>query len=189
MNRQCEFPRSDGGSPVGVTVEVASNFDREEFVARFGGVYEHSPWVAEGAWYERPFRSLSELHRAMDRAVNAASDERKMELIRAHPDLAGKAAVAGELSPESEREQASAGVDRLSPEEYEAFTAMNRLYREKFGMPLIFCVREHTKESILKGAEERLANAREEEIETALAEISKIARLRLGDLVEEGGKR
>jgi 2-oxo-4-hydroxy-4-carboxy--5-ureidoimidazoline (OHCU) decarboxylase len=75
------------------------------------------------------------------------------------------------------------------PEEYEAFTGMNRLYREKFGMPLIFCVREQTKESILKGAEERLANAREEEIETALAEISKIARLRLGDLVEEGGKR
>ncbi|MDQ4043596.1 MAG: hypothetical protein M3118_07250, partial [Actinomycetota bacterium] len=103
MNRQRELPRSDGGSPAGVTVEEASNFDREEFVARFGGVYEHSPWVAEAAWCERPFCSLSELHGAMERAVNAASDERKMELIRAHPDLAGKAAVAGELTPESER--------------------------------------------------------------------------------------
>lgn len=189
MNRQHELPRSDGGSPVGVTVEEASNFDREEFVARFGGAYEHSPWVAEGAWYERPFRCLSELHQAMDRAVNAASDERKMELIRAHPDLAGKAAVAGELSPESEREQASAGLDRLSPEEYEAFTQMNRSYRKKFGMPLIFCVREHSKDSILKAAEQRLGNSKEEEIEMALAEISKIARLRLEDLVEEGGKR
>ena len=158
-------------------------------MTRFGGVYEHSPWVAEGAWHERPFRSLSELHGTMERAVNVASDERKMDLILAHPDLAGKAAVPGELTPESEREQASAGLNRLSPEEYEAFTETNHLYREKFGMPLIFCVREHTKESILKGAEELLANAREEEIETALAETSKIARLRLGDLVEEGGKR
>src|ERR687893_291475 len=189
MNRQRDLPRSYGGSPVGITVEEASNFSREGFVARFGGVYEHSPWVAEGAWHERPFCSLSELHGAMERAVNAASDERRVELIRAHPDLAGKAAVAGELTPESEREQASAGLNRLSPEEYEAFTGMNRSYQEKFGMPLIFYVREHTKESILKGAEERLANAKEEEIETALAEISKIARLRLGDLVKEGGKR
>lgn len=152
-------------------------------------MYEHSPWVAEAAWREHPFRNLSELHEAMERAVNAASDERKMELVRAHPDLAGKAAVTGELTPESEREQASAGLDRLSPEEYEAFTGMNRLYREKFGMPLIFCVREHSRGSILKGAEERLGNSREQEIETALAEISKIARLRLEDLVEEGGKR
>jgi 2-oxo-4-hydroxy-4-carboxy-5-ureidoimidazoline decarboxylase len=134
-------------------------------------VYEHSPWVAEAAWHERPFRSLSELHGAMERAVNVAPDERKMELIRAHPDLAGKAAVAGELTVKSEREQASAGLNRLSPEEYEAFTGMNHSYRERFGMPLIFCVREHTKEAILKGAEERLGNTREEEIETALAEI------------------
>ena len=158
-------------------------------MARFGSVYEHSPWVAEAAWRERPFRSLLELQGAMERAVSAASDERKMDLILAHPDLARKAAVAGELTVESEREQASAGLDQLSPEEYEAFNGMNHLYQERFGMPLIFCVREHTRESILKGAEERLSNSREEEIETALAEISKIARLRLEDLVEEGGKR
>ena len=189
MNRQRDLPRSDGGSPVGITVEEASNFSREGFVARFGGVYEHSPWVAEAAWCERPFRGLSELHAAMESAVNAASDERKIELIRAHPDLVGKAAVAGELTPESEREQASARLNRLSPEEYEAFTQMNRSYREKFGMPLIFCVREHSKDSILKAAEQRLDNSKEEEIEMTLAEISKIARLRLEDLIEEGGKR
>ena len=189
MNSQRDLPRSSGGSPVGITVEETSNFGREEFVARFGGVYEHSPWVAETAWCERPFRGLSELHGAMESAVNAASDERKMELIRAHPDLVGKAAVAGELTPESECEQASARLNRLSPEEYEAFTQMNRSYREKFGMPLIFCVREHSKDSILKAAEQRLGNSKEEEIEMALAEISKIARLRLEDLVQEGGKR
>lgn len=151
-------------------------------------MYERSPWVAEEAWHERPFLSLSELHGTMVRAVNAAFDERKMALILAHPDLAGKAAIAGELTPESEREQASAGLDRLSKEEYEAFTEANRLYREKFKMPLIFCVREHTKESILRAARERLNNSKEEEVETALADISKIARLRLKDLVEEGGR-
>jgi 2-oxo-4-hydroxy-4-carboxy-5-ureidoimidazoline decarboxylase len=189
MNRQRDLSRSYGGSPVRITVEEASNFSREGFVARFGGVYEHSPWVAEAAWCERPFRGLSELHAAMESAVNAASDERKIELIRAHPDLVGKAAVAGELTPESEREQASARLNRLSPEEYEAFTQMNRSYREKFGMPLIFCVREHSKGSILKAAEQRRGNSKEEEIEMTLAEISKIARLRLEDLIEEGGKR
>ena len=189
MNRQRDLSRSYGGSPVRITVEEASNFSREGFVARFGGVYEHSPWVAEAAWCERPFRGLSELHAAMESAVNAASDERKIALIRAHPDLVGKAAVAGELTPESEREQASARLNRLSPEEYEAFTQMNRSYREKFGMPLIFCVREHSKDSILKAAEQRLDNSKEEEIEMTLAEISKIARLRLEDLVQEGGKR
>lgn len=132
---------------------------------------------------------MSELQEAMERAVNAASHERKMNLILAHPDLAGKAAVAGELTVESEREQASAGLDRLTPEEYEAFTEKNRLYREKFGMPLIFYVGVHTKESILREAEERLVSTKEREIEMALAEITKIARLRLGGLIEEGGKR
>jgi OHCU decarboxylase len=112
-----------------------------------------------------------------------------MDLIRAHPDLAGKAAIAGELTAESAGEQASAGLDRLSPEEYEAFTAMNREYREKFGMPMIVCVREHDKDSILRTARERLANTPEEEKETALVEISKIAALRLADLVGTGEAR
>jgi OHCU decarboxylase len=107
-----------------------------------------------------------------------------MALILAHPDLAGKAAVAGELTPESTREQASAGLDRLTPEEYEAFTRLNIGYREKFGFPMIVCVREHTKESILAQAEARMEHSREQEIEVALGEIAKIARLRLQDLVE-----
>ena len=109
-----------------------------------------------------------------------------MELIRAHPDLAGKAAVAGELTRESEGEQASAGLDRLSPEEYEAFTRMNREYREKFGFPMIVAVREHqNKESILRNAEQRLGNSVERETETALGEIHKIARLRLEDVITD----
>ena len=173
--------------PERIPIEEVNRLDEGEFVARFGSLYERSPWVAEEAWNARPFGGLDELHGAMARAVDSAPDEHKMGLILAHPDLAGKAAMAGELTLESTGEQASVGLDRLSPEEYEAFTKMNREYREKFGMPMIVCVREHTKESILKNAGERLGNPREREVQVALAEVHKIARLRLEDLVEGDG--
>jgi 2-oxo-4-hydroxy-4-carboxy-5-ureidoimidazoline decarboxylase len=176
--------------PEKATIDEVNNLPKEEFVAKFGALYEHSPWVAEGAWRERPFGGRSELHLAFARAMYEAPRDLQLGLIRAHPDLAGKAAVAGELTPESTREQASAGLGRLTPEEYEAFTGMNRAYRKRFGFPMIVCVREHTKESILQNAESRLENSREEEVEIALGEIAKIARLRLQDLVElEGGRR
>lgn len=126
---------------------------------------------------------MDELKRALNSAMYGAPRENQLELLRAHPDLAGKAAVAGELTLESGREQASAGLDRLTPEEFEFFTRVNRAYREKFGIPMIFCVREHTKESILENAGERLENTPEEEVNTALSEVSKIADLRLQDLL------
>lgn len=169
-----------------ITIDELNRLGREEFVSRLGPAFEDSPWVADGAWKFRPFEDVDELHGAMVRVVETASDERRMALIRAHPDLAGKAAVAGELTPESEGEQASAGLDRLTPEEYDAFTRMNSAYREKFRFPMIACVREHTKESILRNAESRLDNTPEGEVETALGEVYKIAHLRLGDLVEGG---
>jgi 2-oxo-4-hydroxy-4-carboxy-5-ureidoimidazoline decarboxylase len=167
-----------------MTLEEVNGLGRDEFVSRLGSVFESAPWAAERAWGSRPFGGFSDLYGAMVGAVSGASRERQMALIRAHPDLAGKAAVAGELTPESRGEQASAGLDRLTPEEYEAFTQMNASYREKFGFPMIVCVREHTKESILRNAKGRLENSREEEVETALGEIAKIARLRLQELVE-----
>ena len=167
-----------------MTLEEVNRLGREEFVSRFGPVFEGSPWVAERAWETRPFGNPSGLHVAMVEAVSEATNERQMALIRAHPDLAGKAAVAGGLTPESTREQASAGLDRLTPEEYEAFTRLNTGYREKFGFPMIVCVREHTKESILAQAGARMEHSREEEVGVALGEIAKIARLRLEDLVE-----
>lgn len=169
-----------------ITIHRANRLSREEFVGRFGPLYEHSPWVAEEAYLRRPFDGIDGLHDAMVTAVDTAPEARKMALIRAHPDLAGKAAVAGELTRESTREQSSAGLDRLTPSEYEEFQWLNGAYMERFGFPLIFAVREHTKETILAGAEERLRHSRQREVETALAEISKIARLRLEDLLEPG---
>jgi OHCU decarboxylase len=171
--------------PEKITVDEVNRWRQDEFEARFGGVFEHSPWIAEQAWYERPFGSLAELHGAFLRALYAAPPERQLALIRAHPDLAGRAAVAGELTPESTREQASAGLDRLSPEEYEIFHRLNTAYRERFGFPMVVAVREHTKETILADAAARLKHSRSEEIATALGEIAKIAHFRLQDIVEQ----
>jgi 2-oxo-4-hydroxy-4-carboxy-5-ureidoimidazoline decarboxylase len=170
--------------PEKITVDEVNRLGEDEFVARFGGVFEHSSWVAEEAWRERPFDGLSDLHGAFLRAMYDAPLERQLALIRAHPDLAEKTAIAGELTPESAREQASASLDRLTPEEYEDFHRLNTAYRQKFGFPLIIAVREHTKGAILADAGARLKHSRPEEIETALGEIAKIARLRLQDLVE-----
>ncbi|MDP9440143.1 MAG: 2-oxo-4-hydroxy-4-carboxy-5-ureidoimidazoline decarboxylase [Actinomycetota bacterium] len=170
--------------PEKLSMEEVNSMDRGEFVSRFGSLFERSPWVAEGAWNGRPFDGLDGLHAAFVRTVHDAPEERRVALIRAHPDLAGKAALAGELTEESAGEQASAGLDRLSPEEYERFHRLNAAYRERFGLPYVVCVRDNTKETIFAGAERRLANTREEEIEAALREISRISRLRLEDLVE-----
>jgi OHCU decarboxylase len=170
--------------PEQAPIDEVNNLDQKGFLSKFGALYEHSPWVAEEAWRERPFGGLAELHGAFVRAMYEAPQKRQLDLIRAHPDLAGKAAIAGELTPESAREQASAGLDRLTPEEYENFHRLNTAYRQKFGFPLIIAVREHTKETILAHAEVRLEHSRPEEIKTALGEIAKIARLRLQDLVE-----
>ena len=164
-------------------MNAINELDRPAFVERFGPLFEHSPWVAEAAWSDRPFADREELYEALVAAMYAAPRERKLALIRAHPDLAGKAAIEGTLTEPSRREQASAGLDRLTPDEYEAFTRTNRAYRERFGFPLVVCAREHTKESILRVAGERLGNGEDEEMRVALEEIAKIARLRLEEIV------
>jgi OHCU decarboxylase len=162
-------------------MKAINELDQAAFVERFGPLFEHSPWVAEAAFRDRPFADREELYEALVAAMYAAPMERKLALIRAHPDLAGKAAIEGTLTDSSTREQASAGLDRLTPDEYEAFTSTNAAYRERFGFPFVVCAREHTKESILRVASERLANTEDEEIRVALEEIAKIARLRLED--------
>ncbi len=170
--------------PEKLSMSEVNELSVDEFAARFGKLFEHSPWVAEGAWHARPFAGLPELHGAFLGTVNEAPVERRVALIRAHPDLAGKAARAGDLTPESASEQSSVGLDRLSTEEYEQFHRLNAAYREKFDLPFVVCVRDHTKESIFAAAETRLEHTREEEIEAALGEISRITYLRLQDAVE-----
>ena len=164
-------------------MDAINKLDRAAFVERFGPLFEHSPWVAEAASRDRPFADREELYEALVAAMDAAPRERKLALIGAHPDLAGKAAIEGSLTERSHSEQASAGLDRLTPDEYAAFTRTNAAYRERFGFPLVVCVREHTKESILRVAAERLSNSEDEEIRVALEEIAKIARLRLEDML------
>lgn len=162
-----------------------NGLDRDAFVARFGGLFEGSPWIAAETWPARPFSSVEALHAVLCRTMRAADSERQVALIRAHPDLVGRAALAGTLTRASTGEQSAAGLDpgRLSEDEVRAFTAYNTAYRERFGFPFVICAREHTKRSILNGFAARLENSRETELATALGEVEKIAWYRLVDLV------
>ncbi len=157
----------------------------DEFTRYFAGVLEYSPQYAAWAAQQRPFASAEAVAGAFKDAVAAATAEAQRQLIRAHPDLAGKAALAGELTAESTHEQACAGLDRLSREEYSEFHRLNAAYHEKFDFPYVVCVREHTRETIFEGARRRLAHTPEEEQLAALHEISRIARLRVLDLVRQ----
>jgi 2-oxo-4-hydroxy-4-carboxy-5-ureidoimidazoline decarboxylase len=154
--------------------------DCGEFVRTIGPVFEHSPWIAEKAWSARPFAGRDQLHAALSAVVRAASEDEKLALIRAHPDLVERAV----LTSESQGEQASAGLDALSQDEAEAFRNFNAHYRERFGFPFVICARLNKKEAILRAFPERLQNSRAQEIETALDEIFKIAALRLEDICE-----
>lgn len=142
-------------------------------------LFEHSPWVEERA-NARP--SSGDRHADLMAIVHEASPEERLALIRAHPELAGKAAIDGTLTEASAAEQASAGLDRLTPGEFDRFHALNAAYRERFGFPFIICVRLTDKAGILAAMEARLANNREQEIAAAIEQIGEIVRLRLEDL-------
>jgi OHCU decarboxylase len=156
-----------------------------EFTRVIGPVFEHSPWIAERTAPQRPFTRMDDLHRALCGTVRNASEDEKLNLIRAHPDLVGRAALAGTLTSASQREQAAAGLNKLSPEEIALFQQQNAAYRARFGFPFIICARQSKKEAILAGFAQRLQNSPEQEIETALEEIFKIASLRLRDIILE----
>jgi len=175
---------ADGTRPELALADVNA-LDEDAFVAALGDLFEHSPWVARAAFDRRPFASVADLHGALEAAVRAAPRERQVALIRAHPELAGREARAGELTEASTGEQARAGLDRLTAEELGELAAVNRAYRERFGFPLVVCVREHTKASILAWGRARLGHTADDEVATALGEIAKIAGLRLRDLVRE----
>ena len=167
--------------PPAIELSTLNEMPDSEFVAALADIFERSPWVAEAVVEKRPFQSLRSMHMAMVSAVDDAGKRAQAELVRAHPDLAGKAAVRGELTDESQREQASAGLDALSEEEFERFQRLNDSYRARFGFPFIIAVREHSKAGILSEFERRLENSDEEEFRQALCEIAKIARYRLDD--------
>ena len=172
-----------GRSP-GSTLD-ADRLDRDAFVARFGGVFEESPWIAARGVGAAPVR---ERRRRCTRRWSRSSTRRRRDdrlaLIRAHPDLGRQGARSPAPDAESTREQAAAGLDRLTPAQYERITALTAAYRERFGFPFVVCAREHTPDTIIAAAEARAGADPDEEERTALAEIAKIARLRLDDLVE-----
>ncbi|MDB5703030.1 MAG: decarboxylase [Sphingomonas bacterium] len=154
--------------------------DPDAFIRMYGGLFEYSPWVVMRAAARLP---LGDIHAGLMAVVHEASPEDQFKLIRAHPELAGKAAIDRTLTMESAAEQASAGLDRLTPEEYTRFHALNAAYGERFGFPFIICVRLTDKAGILAAMEARLANDRATEMATAIAEIGKITALRLKDMV------
>src|SRR6266403_1011058 len=156
---------------------------KADFVAALVNIFEYSPWIAEKAAGARPFTGVTQLFEAMKAAVERAPPELRVALIKAHPDLANKTQRAAGLTAESNAEQNSAGLDRLSDAEYAAFERVNNAYRAKFGFPYIVCVRRHTKDSILRDFERRLPNNAETEMQKSVEEISRIAALRVDQLV------
>jgi len=166
------------------TLDQLNQLDRVAFTQALGHLFEHSPWVAEAAWNRRPFRGAAQLHAELCAAMHAAPYERQLDLIRAHPDLAGRLAQQSQLTADSQREQSSAGLHRLSPEEMGEFQRRNDAYRERFGFPFIICARLSHKAAILDAMRERLNNTPGQEFDTALTEIEKIARLRLEAVLE-----
>jgi 2-oxo-4-hydroxy-4-carboxy-5-ureidoimidazoline decarboxylase len=156
---------------------------KADFVEALANIFEYSPWIAEQAASARPFAGVNQLFAAMKEAVDRAAPELRLALIRAHPDLANKTQRAAGLTAESNAEQNSVGLDRLSDAEYEAFERVNNAYRAKFEFPYIVCVRRHTKDSILRDFERRLPNDAKTETQKSIEEICRIAALRVDQLV------
>jgi 2-oxo-4-hydroxy-4-carboxy-5-ureidoimidazoline decarboxylase len=171
------------GSPA-LTCAALNTMDPPAFRAALGAIFEGSPWVAERASGARPFTDTADLHAAMCVAVRQASPAEQLALLRAHPDLAGRVARAKAMSAASVTEQASAGLDRLTDEEFGRFERLNTAYRERFGFPFIIAVRQHDKAAILAAYQRRLPNTRQAEMATALDEVFAIARMRLQATVQ-----
>jgi 2-oxo-4-hydroxy-4-carboxy-5-ureidoimidazoline decarboxylase len=166
------------------SLDYLNQADRAAFTAALGHLFEHSPWVAEQGWLRRPFASAEVLHATLCAAMRAAPADKQRALIRAHPDLAGRLAQQKKLTAESTREQASAGLDQLTDTELAEFTRLNDAYKVKFGFPFIICARLNAKAAILAAMSARLPNTPAVERDTALAEIEKIAWLRLQDVLK-----
>ena len=178
-------PALDLDAPVVISLQELNCLPAPQFVAALSGVFERSPWVAERVAALRPFRSRLELHEAMCAAVERASIDEQLMLIRAHPELAGRAALRGELTAESTREQQSAGLATCTPEEFARLQRLNAAYTQKFGFPCVIAVKDLDRPSVIAALESRLENRLEHERAVALREIGRIAGFRLAELVDE----
>ncbi|RXZ45474.1 2-oxo-4-hydroxy-4-carboxy-5-ureidoimidazoline decarboxylase [Crenobacter cavernae] len=167
-----------------ISLKALNELPKDEFVFELGGIFEHSPWVPETVAGDRPFLTIRELHEAMISAIEKAGIEAQLKLIRAHPELAGKAAVRGELTEESTHEQAGAGLDKCTPEEFEKLTRLNADYNAKFGFPFILAVRGYDRHGIIAEFERRYGLNVEQERAESLSQIYKIGGFRLNDLIK-----
>ena len=156
--------------------------DEAQFLRTYGHLFEYSPWVVQRAWALRPFADAKALHRAFLKVLAEASRDERLTLARAHPELADKVAMAQGLTEDSQKEQASAGLDRLNAEEYARFHAFNRAYRDKHGFPFIICVKLNDQASILAAMDARAGQDSEIELDTAMDQVGLISRLRLADV-------
>ncbi len=157
--------------------------DKTQFVQVLGGVYEHSPWVAERVATQRPFASVEALRAAMRQTVSNAGEAQQIKLVRSHPELAGRAAVRGEMTAASTREQGGARLAQLTPEEFARLQDLNKRYSEKFGFPFVMAVRGYDRQAIIDALATRLNNDRDTELRTSLEQIDRIAGFRLNDLI------
>ncbi len=167
-----------------LTIDAINTLSPADFATAFGDIAEHSPWVAEGAASRRPFEDREAMIVAFEASMRAADEAHQLAIIRAHPDLAGRAAIAGELTADSSAEQKGAGLDTLTAAEFERFTALNTRYKAKYHFPFIFAVKGATKDMILAAFEARLKNSEKTEFEMALTQIARIFRFRLEDRVK-----
>ena len=165
-------------------LSALNSMDREAFVVTLGRIFEHSPWVAERSFADRPFASIGALHAAMVAAMERALPSEQVALLQAHPELAGKAAVRRELTAESTREQSAAGLDGCSPSEFARINDLNRRYNAKFGFPFILAVAGHDREGILREFARRVQCDRAVEFPEALKQVARIARFRLEALID-----
>ncbi len=157
--------------------------DRDTFIALLGGIFEHSPWVAERVYGKQPFSDITELHRAMVSVVQESTREERLKLICNHPELAGKEAKEDSLTEDSKSEQASAGLDQCTPQEFARLNQLNAAYRDKFKFPFIIAVRGRNRHEIMDDIESRLDNSPEVEFDRCIDEIARIAELRLEGLL------
>jgi 2-oxo-4-hydroxy-4-carboxy-5-ureidoimidazoline decarboxylase len=166
-----------------MTLAQINAMSEAEFVRTLGGIFEHSPWVAQRAFVDRPFASVDVLHAAMVAVVDRATETQKLALLRAHPELAGKAAIRGDLTADSSREQSGAGLAQCSPEELARLAELNARYHARFGFPFILAVRGYDRAGIIAEFARRVTRDRATELAECLAQVARIARVRLEGLM------